>query len=145
MKSIVPPPESFKCHMDNKEEVNFFFCQQYCMYYQGNIHHNEKNLWYGCFYDEEKNVESLQGGPAMIEHIRLSLIVTNKEKKIFYVCPFDKTYSEEMEYLGKIAPIHVTFDERKTLNDSPIIGERLKCPKCQNVFGWHQLEKVKDK
>ena len=63
---------------------------------------------------------------------------------ITYVCPKDGTSSAEMQYLGKISFVHITFDEREVLDGDPVIGERLQCPRCQGVFGWHQLKKIEE-
>jgi len=53
MKTIILN-KTFKCYADNSEEVNFDFCRRYCMYYQGNTYNVEKNPWFGCYHDEEK-------------------------------------------------------------------------------------------
>ena len=67
-----------------------------------------------------------------------------KPTTTYYVCPFDGTYSGEMQYLGKVNIDHLTFDEIDALKGEPIICERVQCPKCQRVFGWHQLKKVEE-
>jgi len=69
----------------------------------------------------------------------------NKPPTYYYVCPFDGTYSGEMQYCGKVKLTHLTFDEIEVLKGSPTIGERLQCPKCKRVFGWHQLKQMKEK
>lgn len=66
-------------------------------------------------------------------------------KAFYYVCPFDGTYSGEMQYCGKVKITLLTFDEAEALQGQPTIGERLQCPKCKRVFGWHQLKKVRKK
>ena len=70
----------------------------------------------------------------------------NKIPTYYYVCPFDGTYSGEMQYCGKVTGLtQITFDEINALAGSPILGERLQCPKCKRIFGWHQLKKKEDK
>lgn len=70
-----------------------------------------------------------------------------KKSKIpayYYVCPFDSTYSGEMQFLGKVySLVNILHDEIDALKGQPIIGERLQCPRCMRVFGWHQLKKIK--
>ena len=67
-------------------------------------------------------------------------------KAFYYVCPFDGTYSGEMQYCGKVYGLmNILSDEIDTLKGQPIVGERLQCPKCKRVFGWHQLKKVREK
>ncbi len=79
----------------------------------------------------------------MIRRILCKLGFQNKAVLVtYYVCPFDGTHSGEMQYCGKINLFHTTYDERDALNGTPIIRERLQCPKCQRVFGWHQLKKI---
>ncbi len=63
----------------------------------------------------------------------------------YYVCPFDETYSGKMQFCGKVDLAQITYDEISVLAGSPTLGERLQCPKCKRVLGWHQLKKVKDK
>lgn len=61
---------------------------------------------------------------------------------VTYHCPKDGTYSGEMKLVR--TENTYTIDEfyqlkRKALVQ--LVGERLKCPKCKRVYGWHQLEK----
>ena len=64
----------------------------------------------------------------------------------YYICPFDGTYSGEMQFRGKIYGLaSILFDEIDALKGSPLIGERLQCPKCKRIFGWHQLKEMRDK
>lgn len=58
-----------------------------------------------------------------------------------YSCPFDGTYSGQMQYCGKVKLTNITFDEMEASPGSPTMGERLQCPKCKRVFGWYQLKR----
>lgn len=65
------------------------------------------------------------------------------EGVFYYVCPLDETYSGEMKLVRKNKMIHISEIlslSRKRL-PSELNGERLQCPKCKEVFGWHQLSK----
>ncbi len=67
-------------------------------------------------------------------------------KTYIYVCPKCSTYSGVM----KLVRINKTYtvDEMLILKHRGIprelLGERLKCPKCKKVYGWHQLRRIQD-
>lgn len=73
-------------------------------------------------------------------------ITSKKEiKTSYFVCPFDGTPSKNMKLCWRIEKDQITFREREALEGyPPIAGERLQCPKCGRIFGWHQLKKVKE-
>lgn len=61
---------------------------------------------------------------------------------IYYVCPKDRTYSGEMPLVKKETKLSL-LEIRKVADH--IIGERLKCPLCNQVYGWHELKKIEKK
>ena len=68
---------------------------------------------------------------------------TKYEGFFYYVCPLDGMYSGEMRLVRKNRMIDIAEILHLNRNGVPVElnGERLKCPKCKNTHGWHQLEK----
>lgn len=68
---------------------------------------------------------------------------TKLEKGTFiYVCPVDKTYSGRMDLI-RVNKTYTVDELCKLQGNKHLAGERLRCPECKKIYGWHQLEKVK--
>jgi len=73
-------------------------------------------------------------------------MMKKKTELSYYVCPYDGTYSGEMELVEKVKLSQIGIREKEALKGfPPIDGERLQCPKCGRIFGWHQLKEVVEK
>lgn len=62
----------------------------------------------------------------------------------YYVCPKCGIYSGEMD-LVRINKTSVDYEriQLRNLGIEQLSGERLQCPKCKKVYGWHQLKRLR--
>lgn len=63
------------------------------------------------------------------------------EGAFYYVCPKCGIYSGEMD-LVRINKTYTVDELYKLEGNTQLAGERLQCPKCKKVYGWHQLKRL---